>query len=92
VAGVQDATADGFGRNDTVIAGDTTPSILSKIAKVVIKGTASGSAAGGDHFGITAQVIGKLSIGGTSVPLSSAVPDDVLLDETNGDFRVVELG
>ena len=92
VAGVQDITGDGFGRNDTVIAGDTTPSVLSKIAKVVIKGTATGSAAAGDHFGITAQVIGKVIIGGASVPLSNALPDDVLLDEANGDFRIVELG
>src|SRR5204862_3994310 len=37
VAGVADSTGDGFGQNDTVIAGDETPSVLSRIAKVIIK-------------------------------------------------------
>ena len=52
---------------------------------------ASGSAAAGDHFGITAQRIGKLSIDGAVVPLDSSAADDVLLDTTNNDFRVVEI-
>jgi hypothetical protein len=92
VAGIDDTTDDGFGRNDIVIAGDSTPSILSTIASVVIKGTATGSADAGDHFGISAQQIGKLSISGTKVPLTKGTLDDILLDEANGDFRVVEIG
>jgi hypothetical protein len=91
VAGVFDATADGFGLNDTPVAGDTTPSIVARIASVVIKGTATGSATEGDHFGITAQEIGKLSIAGEKVALSKTGMDDILLDPVNGDFRVVEL-
>ncbi len=89
--GIDDSTSDGFGRNDTVIAGDTTPSVLSKIASVVIKGTATGSVVAGDHFGITAQQIGKVTIGGTNVALDKNATDDVLIDEANGDFRVVEI-
>jgi hypothetical protein len=89
VAGIADSPADGFGRNDIVIAGETTPAI-SKIANVIIKGTASGSAALGDHFGITAQQIGKVSINGESVPLTDGA-DDILIDTTNNDFRVIEI-
>jgi hypothetical protein len=92
VAGIADSTNDGFGRNDTVISGDTTPSVLSRIASVVIKGNAIGSAAAGDHFGISAQQIRKLSIAGESIGLSTDTADDIILDETNNDFRVVEIG
>jgi hypothetical protein len=91
VAGIDDSTGDGFGQNDTVIAGDSTPSVLSTIASIVIKGTASGSAAPGDHFGLTAQRIGKLSIDGNPIPLSKDAVDNILLDGTNNDFRVVEV-
>jgi hypothetical protein len=89
VAGIDDVTNDGFGQNDIVIAGDTTPAI-SKIASVVIKGIARGTAAAGDHYGITAQQIGKVSIGGELVPLTENA-DDILVDTANNDFRVVEL-
>jgi hypothetical protein len=91
VAGVFDATDDGFGRNDVLIEGDVTPRILARIASIVIKGQATGSAAGGDHYAITAQQVGKLSINGEKVLLNKDAKDDVLLDQTNGDFRVVEV-
>jgi hypothetical protein len=92
VAGIEDITNDGFGQNDSVITGDSTPSILSAIASVVIKGTATGSTDADDHFGISAQQIGKLTINGNKVPLTKGSLDDILLDESNGDFRVVEVG
>jgi hypothetical protein len=88
-AGVADSTGDGFGRNDTLISGDATPSLRASIAKISIKGTASGSAGAGDFFGITAQRVSKLKIGGTSQPLTTAA-DDLLLDTANNDFRVVD--
>jgi hypothetical protein len=91
VAGVFDATGDGFGRNDEPIAGDTTPGILARIASIVIKGTATGSTAEGDHYGITAQQVGKLSINGEKVTLSKDDKDNILLDQANGDFRLVEV-
>jgi len=92
VAGVSDDANDGFGRNDEVIEGDVTEGIMSKIASIVIKGTAVGSATAGDHFGIVAQEVGKLSIAGEKIALSKDAKDDVLLDETNGDFRLLEVG
>jgi hypothetical protein len=88
-AGIEDSTNDGFGRNDVVISGDTTD-VISKIGSVIVKGTASGTAVGTDHFGITAQQIGKVSIDGVLVALTSGT-DDILIDTTNNDFRVVEI-
>jgi hypothetical protein len=64
----------------------------SKIASLTIKGSASGSTAEGDHFGITAQRIGKISIGGSKVALTGSYSDNILVDSTSQDFRVVELG
>jgi hypothetical protein len=91
VAGIADATNDGFGRNDTVIAGDDTPNVVSKIASVVIKGTASGTPIAGDHYGITAQQIGKVSINGVALALTADAADDILVDTTNSDLRVIEI-
>jgi hypothetical protein len=91
VAGVFDSTEDGFGQNDQVIAGADTSKLVARIASIVIKGTVSGTAAEGDHFGITAQDIGKLSINGDKVALDKKAKDNILLDQTNGDFRVVEV-
>ena len=91
VAGVLDATGDGFGQNDRLIAGDRTRNVVARIASIVIKGTATGSAAEGDHFGITAQSIGKLSIDGADIALKKNKRDNILLDPINGDFRLVEI-
>jgi len=91
VAGVFDATADGFGQNDQLIEGDVTDRIVSRIASVVIKGNATGSATAGDHFGIVAQEVGKLSIAGDKIALNKDAKDDILLDEANGDFRILEV-
>ena len=88
-AGVADSTADGFGQNDTLIVGDTKPTIFATIASILIKGTAIGSAAAGDLFGITAQRVLKLKVGTTTHSLTSAA-NDILLDATNSDFRVVD--
>jgi hypothetical protein len=89
VAGVADSTANGFGQNDTLINGDTKPAIVASIASVLIKGTATGSAAAGDFFGITAQRVLKLKIGTISHPLTSTA-NNILLDAANDDFRVVD--
>jgi fibronectin-binding autotransporter adhesin len=91
VAGVFDETGDGFGQNDQPIDGDTTSKIISRIASIVIKGAVTGTTAEGDHYGFTAQQIGKLSIAGEKIALLKSAKDNLLLDETNGDFRLVEV-
>jgi hypothetical protein len=88
VAGDRTSLPDGFGRNDTLIASDTTPTTLfSTIASITIKGFATGSATPTtDFFGLTAQAIGKVSIHGTAVVPTGA---DTSLDTTNNDFHLV---
>jgi hypothetical protein len=90
VAGVADPGDDGFGQNDALIAGDQTPDVLARIASVIIKGMATGSAVTSDHSAITAQKIGELSINGDKIPLTKG-PNDLNLDPLNQNFRAVEL-
>ena len=87
--GIADSTQDGFGRNDTLIAGGS-GNIIATIASITIKGIASGSASGGDFFGITAELIKKAKINGVALALTGN-KDTLDLDATNGDFRLVEV-
>ena len=90
VAGVTDPSQDGFGVGDAVITPDATPNLLSRIASVIIKGTATGSATPTYNSAVTAQKIGTLRIAGEKVPLSSAL-DNLYLDPLNLNFRAVEI-
>ena len=73
-----------------VIAGDTTPNLVSRIASVIIKGTPTGSPTGTDQSAITAQTIGSLHIAGEKLPLTRG-PDNILLDPLQQNFRAVEI-
>ena len=88
-AGIADATHDGFGQNDTLIPGGD-PALFAQIAKIVIAGTATGSAAPGDFFGITAEIIKRAKINGVALALTTN-KDDLALDAVNNDFRLVEV-
>jgi hypothetical protein len=88
--GVVDASGDGFGRNDTPIDIGLDTAAISRIARLVIKGTVTGSAAEGDFFGITAERIGFAKIHGVVQSLTRGA-DDILLDSVNNDFRLVEV-
>lgn len=90
VAGVADVTGDGFGRNDALIPGGN-PALPARIASVGIKGVATGSVSPPtDHFGITAEVIGKIKITSIPQPLTSG-KDNIPLGQGTNDFRAVEL-
>ena len=89
-AGMRDADGDGFGQNDVLIGGDTTPAIFASIGAITIKGTATGSTTGGDFFGITAQRLTKLVVGTKTTTFHSTLVDDVLIDTANNDFRAVD--
>jgi len=101
VAGVQDdgdAPFDAFfGDGDDVKIGDPNdaPGIVSKIASVLIKGFAAGSATPGDHFGFVAQQIGSFKIGATAFPLQSGSANDLPPDDLpigiTGDLRLREV-
>ncbi|MEO8353873.1 MAG: Calx-beta domain-containing protein, partial [Chthoniobacteraceae bacterium] len=87
-AGVVDATGDGFGINDLLIQGGNA-GIVSKVASITIGGQmVSGSEREGDHFGITAQQIGSLTLGRARQSLHVGAGDiiDLTTDFTAVDF------
>ena len=90
VAGVSDPSDNGFGRDDALITGDGTPALVSRIASVIIKGTAMGSGTPTDHSAITAQKISSLRISGIKVPLTDGT-DNLPLDPIRQNFRAVEI-
>jgi len=67
-----------------------TDTVIATIASITIKGIATGSAANGDFFGITAELVRKAKIHGSTLALTSG-KDDLSLDDTNSDFRLVEV-
>jgi hypothetical protein len=71
------AGADGFFGNgdDALIAGGN--EVIAKIASITIKGAVLGSAAAADHFGIVAEELGKLKIGGVLQPLIEGPGNDL---------------
>ena len=90
VAGVVDATGDGFGRNDTLIAGGN-PALPARIASITIQRAATGTVVPNtDHFGITAEEIGKAKITKIRQPLTDG-KDDLLIAKSTNDFRLVEV-
>jgi len=85
-AGVADTTADGYGRNDALIAGGSS-SILARIASITIARAVAGSDVAGTHFGITAEQVGELKLGKIRQPLVSGTADS--LDLAPG-FKLVD--
>ena len=75
VAGVQDDANPAFNAffgdgNDVKITDpNDAANIVSKIASILIKGTARGTIGGSDHFGFVAQQIGSFKIGTAAFPL-----------------------
>jgi len=75
VAGATAGANTFFGdEDDTLIAGGN--AVVARIAKITIKGTVLGSAPSADHFGIVAEQIGKLKIGGETQPLTRGPGSD----------------
>ena len=62
-----------FGTSDDgLISGTNSSRIIAQIASVIIGGTVTGTAAGGDHFGFISQRIGAFSANGVAQPLTAA--------------------
>jgi hypothetical protein len=91
VAGIDPGADDFFGTADDVVINEAgaDPNILAQIASVTIKGQALTTTGGPDHFGIVAQKVGALSLGGVAVPLKAGV--DVLALGATGDFTLREV-
>ena len=89
VAGAQDSGGNGFGRNDALITPNVAKSI-AKIASVTIFGAGTGSTGIGEYFGIVAEQIGKLSVGGANFVLTSG-KDHAEIDIGNHNFAYLEV-
>jgi hypothetical protein len=83
----------GDGDDDLITEVGEAPGIDSRIASILIKGTALGTTGGGDHFGFVAQHIGSLKIGSIRLPLTAGSGSDLagLALGSTGDLRVVEI-
>jgi hypothetical protein len=95
VAGVEDGADNLFGTSDDKRIADNGDLILAKIASITVKGFAAGSTALGDSFGILADQIGKLSIGGVLYTLKAGPNNDTFFESdirlgVTNDFRVIE--
>lgn len=83
VAGTQDdvdALHDRFfgdGDDSKIFGGTDTAGVISKIASILIKGTALGTVGGVDHFGFVAQQIGSFKVGTTTVALTTGTNNDI---------------
>ena len=66
--------------------------IHSRIASVIIAGRAIGTAGGGDHFGIVAEEIALVQVGGSIVPLRPGAGNDTQDRSNDGSFDGFKLG
>lgn len=98
IAGVQDDATPlrnaSFGDNDDtkITTGTDSPDRISRIARIVIKDQVFSTAIDTDHFGIAAQHIGSLKIGGTPIALTAGEANDLagIALSTTDDLRVRE--
>lgn len=84
IAGVQTGADLLFGTADdaSIVGGVDVRANKSTIANIVIRGAVVGTAATGDHFGIVAEKITRVEIGGVVQALTSALNSINLLDLT----------
>jgi hypothetical protein len=67
------------------------PGLSSRIAGVTIGGQVLGTAGGADHFGIVAEEVTAVSVGGVALALSAGPHNDDLAVGPTGDVAVREL-
>ena len=93
VAGATAGAVEGYGTAlDAAAPGPDNALIVSRIASITIGGSATGTAASGDHFGFVAQRIGKFQTATQTFPLQDAVGEQVFeVDGVNGDLTVREI-
>jgi hypothetical protein len=95
VAGVSPGAGGHFGDlNDSKLAGAGVKddgAIASQIRSVSIAGQALGTVPGGDHFGIVAENVTLVKVGGVKFPTNSVNGTDDFFVGITGDFRVNEV-
>jgi hypothetical protein len=67
------------------------PGVRSAIGSLVIGGQATGTDAAGDHFGIVAELVGLVKVGGVTQPTTAGPGNDDFFVGTTADFGVNEL-
>ena len=78
--------ADGFwGTADDALGAQMTS---SRIASILIKGQAAGTDATGDHFGIVAQAIGKVRVGGVKLAIPHSITQPAKTIGWSGDLAI----
>lgn len=92
VAGVNAGANKFFGDATDTAGPDKIAAIVSKIASVIVDGTAAGSTNGNENFGMVAQFVQSVKVNGTALKLNPAASDDpapgVAIDPN---FAVVEV-
>jgi hypothetical protein len=91
VAGVVVGQDDQFGTGDDArIVGPTDRrGVVSKVASLTIGGQAFGSVGTGDQFGIVAEQLGAIKVGGVALPLTGA--KDAVPVGATGDLTALEV-
>lgn len=76
IIGASAGADDLFGTDDDLLIGGGN-SIIARVAGIVIKGTAVGTADDTDHYGIVAESIGKLKVGSELFPFTLGARNDL---------------
>lgn len=80
--------------DDTKMAGGgvkDVPGLASKINSLSISGNVLGTLGGTDNFGVVAENVVAVKVGGTAIPLTPGTSNDDVLVGLTGDFKVNEL-
>ncbi|MGC3990483.1 MAG: hypothetical protein QM796_12540 [Chthoniobacteraceae bacterium] len=88
IAGVSAGADSTFGTGDDAVISTGNP--LSKIASIIITGTADGSGTSGEHFGIEASQIKLLVVNGINQNMTKGPHNDAFLLGNTGELVVTE--
>jgi hypothetical protein len=94
-AGALPGGNDQFGDSDDLKPGGflvkDEAGISSRIASLTIGGQTVGTSGGGDHYGVVAEAVGEVTVGGTTLSLTPGKSNDDFFVGITGDFKVNEI-
>jgi hypothetical protein len=90
VAGIDGVNGVFGDSDDRVATNDPKPAYQSSISSIIVSGIVAGTNGGTDQFGVLAERIGFVQIGGIPLPLGKKTIDDLPLG-TFGDYRLREI-
>ncbi|MGV3533200.1 MAG: hypothetical protein ACO1QR_12580, partial [Chthoniobacteraceae bacterium] len=79
VAGVLDTGGDGFGNDNDQMIVESEDRIIASIGKVIFKGAVTGSEAGLESYGITAEWVKKVTVDGEKAALTKGPSADTVI-------------